>query len=98
MALINSDASVDLIDYKRKQQVMGTINGLLSDENGSIALYTKVISSIEQAVNLEHQDEIVKRLKEIRTDEIHHMGSLLQIMSLLDDNFTVELNRGIEGE
>ena len=52
MALINSDASVDLIDYKRKQQVMGTINGLLSDENGSIALYTKVISSIEQAVNL----------------------------------------------
>ena len=98
MALINSDASVDLIEYKRKQQVMGTINGLLSDENGSIALYTKVISSIEQAVNLEHQDEIVKRLKEIRTDEIHHMGSLLQIMSLLDDNFTVELNRGIEGE
>ena len=92
MALINSDASVDLIDYKRKQQVMGTINGLLSDENGSIALYTKVISSIEQAVNLEQQDEIVKRLKEIRTDEIHHMGSLLQIMSLLDDNFTVELN------
>ena len=98
MALINSDASVDLIEYKRKQQVMGTINGLLSDENGSIALYTKVISSIEQAVNLEHRDEIVKRLKEIRTDEIHHMGSLLQIMSLLDDNFTVELNRGIEGE
>ena len=98
MALINSDASVDLIDYKRKQQVMGTINGLLADENGSIALYTKVISSVEQAVNLEHQDEIVKRLKEIRTDEIHHMGSLLQIMSLLDDNFTVELNRGIEGE
>ena len=98
MALINSDESVDLIDYKRKQQVIGTINGLLSDENGSIALYTKVISSIEQAVNLEHQDEIVKRLKEIRTDEIHHMGSLLQIMSLLDDNFTVELNRGIEGE
>ena len=98
MALINSDASIDLIEYKRKQQVMGTINGLLSDENGSIALYTKVISSVEQAVNLEHQDEIVKRLKEIRTDEIHHMGSLLQIMSLLDDNFTVELNRGIEGE
>ena len=98
MALINSDQSVDLIDYKRKQQVMGTINGLISDENGSIALYTKVISSVEQAVNLEHQDEIVKRLKEIRTDEIHHMGSLLQIMSLLDDNFTVELNRGIEGE
>ena len=98
MALINSDASVDLIEYKRKQQVMGTINGLLSDENGSIALYTKVISSVEQAVNLERRDEIVKRLKEIRTDEIHHMGSLLQIMSLLDDNFTVELNRGIERE
>lgn len=98
MALINSDESVDLIDYKIKQQVMGTVNGLLADENGSIALYTKVIASVEQAVNLEHHEEIVKRLQEIRTDEIHHVGSLLQIMSLLDDNFTVELNKGIEGE
>lgn len=53
MALINSDANVDLVEYKRKQQVMGTINGLLADENGAIALYTKVISSVEEAVNLE---------------------------------------------
>lgn len=98
MALINSDANVDLVEYKRKQQVMGTINGLLADENGAIALYTKVISSVEEAVNLERRDEIVKRLKEIRTDEIHHMGSLLEIMSLLDSNFTVELNKGIAGE
>lgn len=98
MALVNSDESVDLIDYKRKQQVMGTINGLLADENGAIALYTKVISSVEEAVNLERRDEIVKRLEEIRTDEIHHMGSLLEIMSLLDNNFTVELNKGIAGE
>lgn len=98
MALVNSDANVDLVEYKRKQQVMGTINGLLADENGAIALYTKVISSVEEAVNLERRDEIVKRLKEIRTDEIHHVGSLLQIMSLLDDNFIVELNKGIEGE
>lgn len=98
MALINSDASVDLIEYRRKQQVMGTVNGLLADENGAIALYTKVISSIEEAVNLEHLDEIVKRLEEIRKDEIHHVGSLLQIMSLLDNNFIVELNKGIEGE
>lgn len=98
MALVNTDASVDVIDYKRKQQVMGTINGLLADENGAIALYTKVISSVEQAVNLEHQEEIVKRLQEIRTDEIQHVGSLLQIMSLLDENFIVELNKGIAGE
>ena len=98
MALINSDANVDLVEYKRKQQVMGTINGLLADENGAIALYTKVISSVEEAVNLERRDEIVKRLEEIRKDEIHHVGSLLQIMSLLDDNFIVELNKGIEGE
>lgn len=98
MALINSDANVDLVEYKRKQQVMGTINGLLADENGAIALYTKVISSVEEAVNLERRDEIVKRLEEIRTDEIHHMGSLLEIMSLLDNNFTVELNKGIAGE
>lgn len=98
MALINSDANVDLVEYKRKQQVMGTINGLLADENGAIALYTKVISSVEEAVNLERRDEIVKRLEEIRKDEIHHVGSLLQIMSLLDDNFVVELNKGIEGE
>ena len=98
MALINSDANVDLVEYKRKQQVMGTINGLLADENGTIALYTKVISSVEEAVNLERRDEIVKRLEEIRKDEIHHVGSLLQIMSLLDDNFIVELNKGIEGE
>ena len=79
MALVNSDANVDLVEYKRKQ-------------------HTKVISSVEEAVNLERRDEIVKRLKEIRTDEIHHVGSLLQIMSLLDDNFIVELNKGIEGE
>ena len=98
MALVNSDANVDLIEYRRKQQVMGTVNGLLADENGAIALYTKVISSVEEAVNLERRDEIVKRLKEIRTDEIHHVGSLLQIMSLLDDNFIAELNKGIEGE
>lgn len=98
MALINSDANVDLVEYKRKQQVMGTINGLLADENGAIALYTKVISSVEEAVNLEHREEIVQRLQEIRTDEIHHMGSLLEIMSLLDNNFTVELNKGITGE
>lgn len=98
MALVNSDANVDLIEYRRKQQVMGTVNGLLADENGAIALYTKVISSIEEAVNLERRDEIVKRLEEIRTDEIHHVGSLLQIMSLLDDNFIAELNKGIEGE
>ena len=98
MALVNSDANVDLIEYKRKQQVMGTINGLLADENGAIALYTKVISSVEEALNLERRDEIVKRLEEIRKDEIHHVGSLLQIMSLLDDNFIVELNKGIEGE
>lgn len=98
MALVNSDANVDLIEYRRKQQVMGTINGLLADENGAIALYTKVISSVEEALNLERRDEIVKRLEEIRKDEIHHVGSLLQIMSLLDDNFIVELNKGIEGE
>lgn len=98
MALVNSDANVDLIEYRRKQQVMGTVNGLLADENGAIALYTKVISSVEEAVNLERRDEIVKRLEEIRKDEIHHVGSLLQIMSLLDDNFIVELNKGIEGE
>ena len=98
MALVNSDANVDLIEYRRKQQVMGTVNGLLADENGAIALYTKVISSVEEALNLERRDEIVKRLEEIRKDEIHHVGSLLQIMSLLDDNFIVELNKGIEGE
>ena len=74
------------------------MNGLLADENGAIALYTKVISSVEEALNLERRDEIVKRLEEIRKDEIHHVGSLLQIMSLLDDNFIVELNKGIEGE
>ena len=93
MALVNSDANVDLIEYRRKQQVMGTINGLLADENGAIALYTKVISSVEEALNLERRDEIVKRLEEIRKDEIHHVGSLLQIMSLLDDNFILELNK-----
>lgn len=96
MALINSDACSEKITIKSLSQAVRILNGLLADESGATALYSKVIESLEDT-DIQNKDEILSRLKEIREDEIQHTGSLLQIISLLDPNFVVNLNKGGEG-
>lgn len=97
MALINSDACSEKITIKSSKQLVRILNGLIADESGATSLYSKVIDSVEDT-DIQNKDEILSRLEEIRKDEIQHTGSLLQIISLLDDDFVLELNRGGKGE
>lgn len=100
MALINSDAQSGKIAIESSEQLVRILNGLIADESGATALYSKVRDSVKSCPLLceELKKDILSRLNEIRNDEIQHTGSLLQMIALLDNSFVVDLNKGGKGE
>lgn len=95
MALINSSDNQEVVDVMNDSHAIRLLQGLLADESGAAALYSKIIDSFEGRIA---QKEIVKRLKEIRNDELNHAGSLLKCISLLSPDDMVQYDKGYDGD
>ena len=97
MAYVNRAENSGTFDIKGDSQVVRVLQGLIADENGASALYSKVIDSLKKTQNLEYND-IIERLNEIRNDELQHAGSLIECITALEPNITVQYEKGGEGK
>lgn len=94
MAFVNTGDSQETIRIEDDSHALRLLQGLLADESGAAALYSKIIDSFK-ARGLDA--ELVKRLEEIRQDELNHAGSLLYCIGLLDKETMVHYDKGYDG-
>lgn len=53
MAYVNTAENSDTFDIKGDSQLVRVLQGLIADENGASALYSKVIDSLKKTKNPE---------------------------------------------
>lgn len=95
MAFVNTGDCQCTLDIENDSHVVRILQGLLADESGASALYSKVIDSLKKKGGYEF---IIDRLEEIRNDELQHAGSLIECMTALENNITVQYAKGGEGD
>lgn len=96
MAYVNTAADSDTFFIKDKSQLVRVLQGLIADENGAAALYSRVIDSLKEKDSIGYKD-IIERLEEIRNDELQHAGSLIECITGLEPNITVQYMKGGNG-
>lgn len=95
MAFVNTGDNQETIRIENDSHVVRLIQGLMADECGAAALYSKIIDSLKGTIA---NPEIVERLEEIRRDELNHAGSLLHCISLLDNETMLNYSIGYDGD
>lgn len=77
MALVNTTDNQEVVDIKSEAQLVRILQGLVADESGAAAAYSRIIESCKDK---EEYSDIVEHLDEIRNDELHHAGVLLKLI------------------
>ena len=97
MAYVNTGADSDTFHIKDKSQLVRVLQGLMADEDGAAALYSRVIDSLKERNDPDDAD-VIKRLEEIRNDELQHEGSLIECIITLEPNISAQFMKGGNGK